>query len=276
MTRATRLRFRPARIEDHATFVRLFAELAVPDPPPDEARFRSVVAPHARFAEDETGAVVGYTYSEALESDGYIRNVVVDPAARGGGVGRALMEDLAQRFRDGGCTRWRLNVKPDNVAARALYEACGMTAAYSGHSLRLRWDDVARLPSPAGRAEDIPVAERSDFEAAFDLPRGLLESLGRRGFETFGVRGDGGAPIATCAFDPRFPGAFPFRARGIAAARALLEGARERRHRFEDAERPWRDVALQVTVEDDEPLAAALLGAGAESVLLTMHYIGRL
>jgi len=277
MTNSSLLVFRPAVAADHATFLRLFAELAVPDPPPALARFVAVIAPCAFIAQGANGQVLGYAYHEVLEVDGYVRHVVVDPDARGMGVGRAIMAELARRFRQGGCTHWRLTVKPDNTAARALYEACGMKPAYAGRVMRVAWSQLASLPAatpaPAGL---LASSELGAFEAALELPRGLLASLAARGYLALGVRDADGTPLGASAFDPSFPGTFPFRARNLPAARALLDASLERRIPIDDAERPWRDVGLQVVVEDDEALADRLVANGGIEVLATVHYTGRL
>jgi GNAT superfamily N-acetyltransferase len=275
MTSSQGLRFRSFFAEDHSTFLRLFAELGVDDPPPDLDRFLGL-APSSFFAEDEAGAIVGYTHYELLETEGYVRHVVVAPGARGRGVGRSLMDEVARRFRAGGCTQWRLNVKAHNVPARRLYASCGMAEAYRTRVVRITWEHLGALPASERPARELGGREHATYEDAVGIPRKLLANLGQRGFVALGTDDPSGAPVGAAAFDPRFPGAFPFRARSLAAARALLDAALARRVRIDDAERPWRDAGVQVVAEDSDLVADALVAAGGAEVMATLHYLGPL
>jgi len=51
--------------------------------------------------------------------------IVVDPAWRGRGIARLLMQFLHGAARIRGCERIRLKVYPENVRAKALYESLG-------------------------------------------------------------------------------------------------------------------------------------------------------
>jgi len=57
--------------------------------------------------------------------DAWLEDLFVREAARGSGLGRALVESAVARARDHGCKRIELDVNEDNAPARALYEACG-------------------------------------------------------------------------------------------------------------------------------------------------------
>jgi ribosomal-protein-alanine N-acetyltransferase len=52
-------------------------------------------------------------------------SLVVDPAARGRGLGRVLLADAERQARRAGCSGLRLEVRQDNAAANALYAAAG-------------------------------------------------------------------------------------------------------------------------------------------------------
>lgn len=52
-------------------------------------------------------------------------SIVVDPACRGRGLGRALAEDALAQAHDTGCERLDLEVRADNLSALALYQALG-------------------------------------------------------------------------------------------------------------------------------------------------------
>jgi putative acetyltransferase len=53
--------------------------------------------------------------------------VVVDPAARGKGIGRALMGELEIIARREGIRLIQLETGPDSIEALRLYRACGYT-----------------------------------------------------------------------------------------------------------------------------------------------------
>lgn len=55
--------------------------------------------------------------------DVYLEDLYVDPAARGRGVGRALIEDLIAIGRANGWHRLYWNTNHDNAAARRLYDS---------------------------------------------------------------------------------------------------------------------------------------------------------
>ncbi len=64
-------------------------------------------------------------YSRALEC--YLAELYVQPAHRGRGLGRALMEAAMDLARDRGASYMDLGTSDDDVAARALYERLGFT-----------------------------------------------------------------------------------------------------------------------------------------------------
>ncbi len=59
----------------------------------------------------------------------YLEDLFVDPAARGRGVARALIEAVAQRARDEGASRLYWLTHQENSTARALYDR---VAKFSG------------------------------------------------------------------------------------------------------------------------------------------------
>jgi ribosomal protein S18 acetylase RimI-like enzyme len=64
-------------------------------------------------------------YTGAL--DAHLEELYVVPERRGGGIGRALLEQAMQVARDRGAARIDLGTSVDDVAARALYERNGFT-----------------------------------------------------------------------------------------------------------------------------------------------------
>jgi ribosomal-protein-alanine N-acetyltransferase len=255
----------PATPDDYEVFARLFPELAVPEQTPPYERFVTTIVPGAIVVRDEGGAV-GYAWGRARGERFHVVHVIADPAHRRRGVGRALMAALAQRARHLGFTRWMLNVKPENVGARALYERSGMRVVAESVSMRVAWDNVARLAHvPASRLFEPRPADDARVEAALALPRGELASyraLERRLFVVEDAQGASGF----AAFDASFPGAAPFKPRTPGHARALLE-----------AMKPHASSAyLLVFVEADAPLEAALAAAGATPAMRVLRMEGDL
>src|SRR5512134_2452805 len=130
------VKMRAARPGDHAAIRALYPELAVPDPMPDAREWvRESMA--ATLVAEAAGRVVGYALYKVLGTDGHVVQVVVAAAWRRGGLGAAFMHAIARRLRAAGCVRWHLDVKEDNAAARALYEALGLKVKFTARSLRV-------------------------------------------------------------------------------------------------------------------------------------------
>ena len=56
---------------------------------------------------------------------GWVNYLAVHPAARGNGLGRALMTAAEERLLALGCPKVNLQIRDDNEAARGFYEAIG-------------------------------------------------------------------------------------------------------------------------------------------------------
>jgi len=214
--------------------------------------------------------LLGYAYWEPQPPLGYVRHVVVAPQARGRGVGTQLMAALKRELSQAGCTRWCLNVKADNLGARRLYRNCDMTDRYHSSALRLAWARVQELPAPASTvAQASPASEDANVERRFALPPGTLEMRRRRPEIFVGIATNFAQPQSQgglAVFDPSFPGAYPFRADSAATARALLELLALHRH----PDQP----ELQLVIEGDAALSAALVQAGARELFDIVHMEG--
>lgn len=74
------------------------------------------------------GRVVGFSHSVLQPStwmvgpDCYLEDLFVDPAERGQGIGRALIQDLIELGRGRGWSRLYWHTQADNAAARRLYD----------------------------------------------------------------------------------------------------------------------------------------------------------
>ncbi|MFO0625188.1 MAG: GNAT family N-acetyltransferase [Polyangiales bacterium] len=256
---------RPARDDDYKVYTRLLAQLGTGDPAPPPSRWTDEIRAQT-FCAERDGAVLGYVFGQSLAGVGYVRNLVTDVSARRQGVGRALMQAIAARFRADGCARWCLNVKPDNRAALALYEALGLRAVYRGASLRITWEALRGLPdAPAEVVADVCREAHDDaVEAHWDLARGQLAYARAHGWVLRRV----GLTEGVACFNPTFPGVFPFRAASLGAASALLTALRP--HAL-----PEHDH-VRLMVEADDGLRAALESLGAEVALETLHLRGEI
>jgi ribosomal protein S18 acetylase RimI-like enzyme len=260
-----RMEIRAATAADYDAYVALLPELGVDDPTPSRERFGNELVARMTIA-CEGDEVVGYVLADVMATTGYIRNIVTAPGRRGRGVGRAMMDDMRTRFRVAGATTWCLNVKPDNAAAIALYERCGMRRAFRSCSIRVGRE--LALPEPPDDVVLAPVASAEDeeLERAFGLLRGQLETsrvrLSRRVLQ---LR-HGDTAVGVAVFSDSFPGAFPFRTRDPALAAAFVVRLRELC--------PAGALFLQVGVEDDEPLRAAIVALGGVVRLEIEHMRG--
>jgi len=234
------------------------------DPTPGEGHWRTMLGHRTTIAELDSVAV-GYCHAQVFGADGYVRHVVVDPHARGNGVGRALLDDAMARMREAGCERWRLNVRHNNVPAIVLYRSLGLRRSHGCATVDFAWSLVNALPDPETPLHVFEPAatQATALERTFELPMGQVASAltdtrvhVRAIFEPDG--------LAVALFTPSAPVVFPFRAQTIAAAVALL--------------RALRPLATQetvrVVVEDDEPLERALTTAGARVALRFVHMRG--
>lgn len=71
------------------------------------------------------GRIVGYAGLALVEDEAYVQTVGVAPAARGQGLGGRLMLALLREARRAGARSCGLEVRSDNLAARALYSRLG-------------------------------------------------------------------------------------------------------------------------------------------------------
>jgi len=191
--------------------------------------------------------------------------VITDPAHRRQGVARTLIAAVAEQGRAAGFRRWRLNVEPDNAAARALYERCGMSVVLASVSMRIAWTDVARIEPVAGIvARPLAPADDARFEDALALSRGEASAYrAPAGRVLVGAEGPDG-PVGVIAYDPIH--ARLLRVRVPGHTRVLL-----------DAIRPYAQPdhdSVNVLIEGDPALEAMLTASGAEAVMRVLRTEG--
>jgi len=108
---------------------------------------------HRYVAVDATGSVLGWVAVSAVSSRCVYAGVVehsvyVDPAARRGGVGRALLDALIASTEAAGIWTIQSGIFPENTASRALHRAAGFREVgirerIGRHAARdNRWRDV--------------------------------------------------------------------------------------------------------------------------------------
>ena len=191
--------------------------------------------------------------------------MITDPAHRRQGVARTLIAAVAEQGRAAGFRRWRLNVEPDNAAARALYERCGMSVVLASVSMRIAWTDVARIEPVAGIvARPLAPADDARFEDALALSRGEASAYrAPAGRVLVGAEGPDG-PVGVIAYDPIH--ARLLRVRVPGHTRVLL-----------DAIRPYAQPdhdSVNVLIEGDPALEAMLTASGAEAVMRVLRTEG--
>lgn len=140
---------RDARADDEAEWRQLwlayarFYQVDVPDDA-TTATWRRILDPaasvFARLAEVD-GAVVGFTV--CVLHDGtwtakplcYLEDLFVASAVRGGGIGRALIEDLIALCHARGWSRLYWHTQAENRTARRLYDRFGLADGFVRYRL---------------------------------------------------------------------------------------------------------------------------------------------
>lgn len=114
-----------------AAFARLIPQLSSSNPPPSRDELADLVASEAStlLIAEHDGEIVGtltlVMFRIPTGVRAWIEDVVVDGAARGLGVGRALNEEALNRARAAGATTVDLTSRPSREAANRLYQRIG-------------------------------------------------------------------------------------------------------------------------------------------------------
>ena len=96
-----------------------------------------------RLIADRTSEAVGFLlytthdYSRSLRKACYLLDFYVEPASRGLGLGRALIERLAGIGRELGWLKISWLTQPDNVDARRLYDTFGKVSPLVRYDMQL-------------------------------------------------------------------------------------------------------------------------------------------
>lgn len=121
-------RIRPFTDADEEAVVALWqrASLTRPwnDPHADIARKRTV-QPELFLVATDGSEVVGSAMFGYDGHRGWVNYLAADPAHRRRGIARALMAEGERLLRERGCPKLNLQVRGDNTAAMAFYDAIG-------------------------------------------------------------------------------------------------------------------------------------------------------
>jgi GNAT superfamily N-acetyltransferase len=253
MATPQRLEIRAATPADHASFVRLVNMLVPDEPTVLGPRFEREFMPTTLIAES-AGSCVGYTYFRVHPDRGHLGHLVIAPEARRTGIGRALVAEVIARLRAAGSTQITLNCRPENAAARALYESFGLKPIRTNRALKLRWSLV---PTEGPVARAIDPTQDAALEAEFALPVGTFAMFRAKADRIFLACEDG-----MTIYDTAYGGSATFKARSLEVAWTLLRGIR--------AAAPPTAEQVLLSLDDDQTLTSALQGAGATLRLETL------
>ncbi|MBM4352642.1 MAG: ribosomal-protein-alanine N-acetyltransferase [Deltaproteobacteria bacterium] len=106
--------------------VMVIEEATFSDPWLPEAFLAEIEGPvsHAVVLEGAEG-IVGYATFRTVVDEGHLMNIAVAPERRGERWGRRLLSFVIEVCRSHGALYLYLEVRPSNVAARAMYEQAG-------------------------------------------------------------------------------------------------------------------------------------------------------
>lgn len=96
----------------------------------NEYHFAPDAPPKALWVAERNGTIAGSIFcmpSDGLEGSAQLRMLYVEPAARGQGIGRMLVDQCVRFARDSGYERMRLWTHSVQEAARKLYAAAGFS-----------------------------------------------------------------------------------------------------------------------------------------------------
>lgn len=100
------------------------------------SRFFDADEPVHGLVAEEDGALLGMTNylfhrsTTLIGPNCYLQDLFTTPAARGKGVGRALIEGVADRAREAGCPRIYWQTHTTNAAGRMLYDKVAQHAGF--------------------------------------------------------------------------------------------------------------------------------------------------
>lgn len=119
---------RPFAIADTEDVISLWQATGLTRPwnnPHQDINRKLSVQPELFLVAVADGAIVGSVMAGYDGHRGWLYYLASDPARRGEGIGRRLVEAAEDRLLDMGCPKVQLMVRPDNNTARGFYGALG-------------------------------------------------------------------------------------------------------------------------------------------------------
>jgi len=254
---------RAATPEDYGLFTQFFAALDARGPTPNREWWERSYG-DALFVEEGTD-VVGYAFAYRLGRElGHVGHVVVDAKLRGRGLGRVVMDAVAERLRALGCRRWELYVMEDNAPAIALYRRCGMQVTSPVDDIAITLADLRALPEDRDvRVASFAVEDDAFIERTFDLPEGRIARVRRLPGRSYFVARRAGQPVGAISFEPATHSTPFFFADSATVVRALCTAVAE-------------EGEVRLFVHDDVALSKALLAAGGRTLRHLLQMEGSL
>jgi ribosomal protein S18 acetylase RimI-like enzyme len=152
---------RPATSQDIPALGRLIAEaldhydMPVPDDAPIARSLAARLPEVGMLLAFEGDDLLGFASFSllfpglGLDQQFYMKDLYTAAAARGRGVARALMRELARTARKRGCVRIDWTAERDNLQAQAAYKALGAAVLDEKIYYRLDEEAIARLADEA-------------------------------------------------------------------------------------------------------------------------------
>jgi ribosomal-protein-alanine N-acetyltransferase len=113
-------------IEADLAAVLAIEQASFPSPWKRDHFLHEISAPYSfPFVAESNGILAGYACLTSLFEEAQILNIAVDPALRGRGIARMLLERAFALAREKGAEVMELEVRTSNAAAITLYEQCG-------------------------------------------------------------------------------------------------------------------------------------------------------
>ncbi len=139
-------------IEELAEYERLLHEVKTTEADVDALLFGAAPRAFCDIAETSEGpagfALWFYSVSTFEGRHGlYLEDLYVRPSVRGGGIGKALLANLARRCRDENLARLEWSVLDWNAPAIAFYDSIGASSKTEWITRRLTGDALDRLAS---------------------------------------------------------------------------------------------------------------------------------
>lgn len=246
---------RQARREDHPAFARFWNELGLDQVVPDVDYWVEHLMQKTIFLEAENGELAAYALTFPFGVRGDVRQIAVAPEYRGRGVGKRIMQVVADRFRAAGVSDWRLEVRADNAPAIACYRSVGMDVLREMETVRVS-RDVAAAFAKRAPVELVEPSDDAAIEARWDLGAGQIARWrkARPHAIMWQVR-DRALTHYAPAYAPTHGLMFPFRAADADAAAMLFGAAVD--HGIE------HEVEILLV---DAPVIEALRTAGARAI----------